>query len=232
MGFPALVPGSNSTGFLAGGSTSGSVTLNAAPTAGNLLLFTMAGDKDIGTLTVGGGAFALPINLRSTSVSLALGLKVSDGTESAVAVTITGANPGGCQMFCGEFFEDGNPNVWTTRGIATHNTDETPQTVWSSGTTGATTGEGLAIALWSVDSVMTVGAFTYTNGFTGMAAPGSGGAEAGLWVATLNAPRGATYESTLDRVGSTADQMDGGIIVIGRAPVTPTQFIGSYNSFH
>lgn len=195
------------------------------------MVFGIAGDKDIGTLTVGGGLFALPINLRSTSVSLALGLKVADGTETAVAVTITGANPGGSQMWCGEFFEDNNPNVWTTRGIATHNTDETPQTVWSSGTTGATTGDGLAIALWSVDSVMTVGAFTYTNGFTGIAAPGSGAAESGLWMATLTAPRGATYESTLDRVGSTADQMDGGIIVIGRAPVTPVSLFSPYNSF-
>jgi nitrate reductase NapE component len=231
VAFPDLVPGTNSTGFLAGASSSGSVTLNATPTAGNLLVFGIAGDKDIGTLTVASGAFSLPINLRSTSVSLALGLKVADGTETSVAVTITTGNPGGSQMWCGEFAESGNPNIWTIRGQATNNTDESPQTVWSSGTTGATTGDGLAIGIWDVDSVGTVGAFTYTNSFTGMAAPGSGGAEAGLWMAKKQAPRGATYESTLDRVGSTADQMSGGIIVIGRAPVTPVSVVGSYNSY-
>lgn len=227
--FPTLA--NASTGFLAGGSTSGGVTLGFTPTLGNLLVFGIAGDKNIGTLTVGGGAFSLPIDLRSTSVSLALGLKVSDGTETSVAVTITGANPGGSQMYVGEFEDPFNPNIWTVRGSATNNTDETPQTVWSSGTTGVTTGDGLAIAIWDVDSVGTVGAFTYGNSFTGLQSPSSGGAEAGLWLARLNAPRGATYESTLDRVGSTADQMSGGIIVVGRAPLTPAQLYGPYGSF-
>lgn len=230
MAFPSLV--NASTGFMTGGTTSGSVSLGFTPNAGNLLVFGMAGDKDIGTLVVDSGNFSLPINLRSTSVSLALGLKVSTGAETSIAATITSGNPSGSQMWCGEFQEADNPNIWTTRGIVTHNTDETNQTVWSTGTTGVTTGEGLAIAIWDVDSVMTVGAFTYSNGFTGLQSPASGGAEAGLWLAKLNAPRGATYESTLDRVGSTADQMSGGLIVIGRAPVTPSSVVGSYNSFY
>lgn len=220
-----------STGFMAGGTLSGSITLGFTPTAGDLLVFAIAGDKDIGTLVVDSGNFSLPINLRSTSVSLALGLKVATGSETSIAATITSGNPGGSQMWCGELSDPTNPNIWTIRGQASNNTDETPQTVWSSGTTGATTGDGLAIALWDVDSVMTVGAFTESNGFTSTQSPATGGAEAGLWIARKDAPRGATYESTLDRVGSTADQMSGGIIVLGRAPLTPASVYSPYNSF-
>lgn len=223
------------TGFAPGGTLNDDVTMGGAVTRDNLLLYGIAGDKNSGTVTIDGGAFALPINLRTADVSLILGVKTADGTESVIPCTL-GANAGGSNMWCGEFQDPDSPGVWRTCGSATNNSDGTAQLIWSSGTTAAATGDALAIAVFSVDSVNVVPVPSYTNGFTAILTPSSGGNQAALWVAGAYVTRGQTVETTLDRDpggggGATADQMSGAVYLFSRAPVVPPQVVGSYGSF-
>lgn len=222
------------TGFMPGGNLTGDVDLVNVATLNNLLLYVIAGDKDVGTADIDGnpGAFQLPINLRASDVSLVFGVKVSDGTEQTIDCEITSGNGGGSNLWCGEFGDDASTGIWRQLGIATNNSDGSNQTVWSSGTTGAATGDALAIATFTVDSVNTVPTPTYTNGFTALITPVSGGNEAAMWLAYAYISAGQTAETELDRgVGATPDQMSGAMYLFGRSPHVPPQVFGSYGSF-
>src|SRR5690242_18012571 len=143
------------TGFVPGGILTDDVTMGAVATARNLLLYGIAGDTNSGTVRIDGGAFALPINLRSTDVSLILGVKESNGTEQVIPCTL-GSNGNGSNLWCGEFVDPDSPGVWRECGSATNNSNGTNVLQWSSGTTAPITGDGLAIAVFSVDSVNVV----------------------------------------------------------------------------
>jgi hypothetical protein len=210
----------DNTGFAGGGVTTFTVTLSAV-TAGNLIVWCAGGDKNIGTLTLTG--FTLPVNLRSTdnSVSLVIGYKVAVGGETAISGTISGANTGGSNLWACDLSEAG-AGAWEEKATAaTNNSTGTNVPDVSSGTTGTICGGGgLAIAAFSVDSVSTnVGTAAYTNSFVAEQNAVNGNAEAGLWVATKAVSAGGTAETTLSRTGGTItnDQMNGGMIVVGRA---------------
>lgn len=219
------------TGFVPGGTLTDDVTLGATPTAGNLLLYGIGGDKNSGTVTIDGGAFALPINLRATDVSLILGVKVSAGNENPIPCTL-GSNGNGSNLWCGEFSDNDSVGQWREIGSATNNSNGSNVQSWSSGTTGAMTGNGIAIAVFSVDSVNTVFTPSYTNGFTPILTPSSGGNQAAIWVAGAYVVQGQTVETTLDRgAGSALDQMSGAVYCFSRSPMVPPQVVGSYGSF-
>lgn len=209
----------HATGFAAAASTTFTVTLSAV-TAGNLIVWCAGGDKDIGTLTLTG--FTLPVNLRSTdaSVSLVGAYKTAAGGETAISGTITGANASGSNLWACELSEAG-AGAWEQKATAgTNNSTGTTVSNVASGTTGTIGGGGgLAFAVFSVDSVTaTVGTASYSNSFTSQQDAVNGGSEAGLWVATKTVSAGGTETCTLTRgVGNTADQMSGGIFVVGRA---------------
>jgi hypothetical protein len=195
-----------------------SATIDWTPVSGNLLVFAVGGDKDLGTLTLTG--WSTPVNLRSTSVSLIIAYKTSDGTETAVSGTVTGANTAGSNTWVAEYAQTG-AGAWGLRGTAgTHNTDESNVSAWDTGTTGTLDGDAVAIGAWAIDSVNTAGTPAYTNGYTQVRVTGNGSGQAGLWVAhLLTASSGNTYTETLTLTGRTpTDQMSGGIVALGRNP--------------
>ncbi|MEU7817056.1 hypothetical protein [Pseudonocardia sp. NPDC049154] len=216
MSFPSLVPGQSADGFSPGGTGAISATLPAAATAGNLIVFAIGGDKNIGTLALPG--FTPTVDLRSTSTSLVIAWKVATGGETTISGTV-GANGAGLNTWVGEYAQTGS-GAWQVQASATHNTDETNVAAWSSGTAGAAAQDGLAIAAFSVDSVTSDSVDTFSNSYTTRRTQGGGGSEAGLWVGEKQVPQGATTETTLTRSAPvTADQMSGAVVVFGRAVV-------------
>jgi hypothetical protein len=226
MVFPTLKAGQEATRFLAAGVLTNTITLPVPATPGNVLVLCGGGDKNSGALTVtddgaGLGGWHVPVAARSTSVSLSIAWKPAEGGEQIVTFAV-GANAAGGQWWLGEYEQIG-AGVWHLRALAVHASDESTVTAWSSGTTSAAAGDGRAIAAFAVDSVLTAGTPTYTGGYVSEQAPGNGGSEAGLWVASAPVSSGATTETTLTRGGATADQMAGGVVVLGRAATAGTR---------
>lgn len=195
-----------------------SLTLPDPVTAGNALVWVVALDKQPGTLTMSGTGWATPVNLRSTSVSLAMSWKVAVGTETSLSGSTGGtAPPNGSQLWVCEL-ESSASGSWSAVS-GSSNSDETLTAQQSSGTSGAASFLSRAIAAFGIDSAFNQGSsFSYTNGFTQLFSPGSSteGGEAGLWIATNSVNAGATAQSTLSRVGGSTDQMTGGILVLGK----------------
>jgi hypothetical protein len=216
--YPSLKAGQTANGYMQPGVLSYQATLPAAATAGNLIVIGVGGDKNIGTLTLGGGGWTESVAVRSASVSTSLAWKTAAGGEQTVSVALSSGNPSGTQLWIAEYEQDGT-GAWELKASATKNSDESNSLSWSSGTTGAATGNGLGIAAFSVDSVNTAGTPSYTNGYTTRRNEVNGGGQAGLWVAEKQIDSGTTTETTLTRTGAAADQMSGGVIVLGRALV-------------
>jgi len=204
----------HASGFATAASTTFAATFSTAVTAGNLIVYMIGGDKDIGTLTLSG--YTLTVNLRSTSVSLVIGWKTAAGGETTITGTISGANAGGSQVEVVELAESGG-GAWEVKGSATNNSNESTVTSTSSGTTGTITGAGRAIAAFASDSNATEGTVSYSNSFTAFASTASSGSgSAGYWAAAKDVTSG-TVETTITRTGGSADQMSGGIVVFGRS---------------
>jgi hypothetical protein len=207
------------SGFAAAASTTFAATLATAATAGNLLIYGIGGDKNIGTLTLSG--FTKTIDTRSTdnSVSLVIAWKTAVGGETTISGTISGANAGGSEVRVWEWAESG-AGAWEVKGSAANTSTGATVTSISSGTTGTVISAGRALAVFSADSVGTEGTVTYSNSYTASAStPTSGAGNAGIWAAQAVVASG-TAETTITRTGGTADQMNGGIIVFGRVVVT------------
>lgn len=207
------------SGFAAAASTTFAATFASPATAGNLLIYCVGGDKNIGTLTLSG--YTKTVDTRSTdnSVSLVIAWTTAAGGETTVSGTISGANAGGSEIRIYEWSESG-AGAWEVKGSAVNTSTGSTVTTLSSGTTGTVTSAGQAIAGFAADSVATEGTVSYSNSFTASAStPTSGAGNAGFWAAQKAIASG-TAETTITRTGGTADQMNGGIIVFGRAIVT------------
>ena len=130
-----------------GQSSAASTTLSAvfgvAPTAGNLLVFEMAGDKNTGALTLAG--WTVVYELLSTSVSLYLDWKVSDGTETTVSPSWATSSAAGNMAWVGEY-SDIAAGTWTLLASASNITNEISTTTWATGTTAATGRTATAMA--------------------------------------------------------------------------------------
>lgn len=207
------------SGFAAAASTTFAATFSTPVTAGNLIIYGVGGDKNIGTLTLTG--YTKTIDTRSTdnSVSLVLAWKTAVGGETTISGTISGANAGGSEVRVWEWAESG-AGAWEVKGSAANTSTGSTVATLSSGTTGAVTSAGRALAAFSADSVATEGTVTYSNSYTASAStPTSGAGNAGFWAAQADVASG-TAETTITRTGGTADQMNGGIIVFGRVVTT------------
>jgi len=192
-------------------------TFTDGVSAGNALVWVAAMDKSPGTLTMTGTGWTVPVNLRSTSVSLAIAWKVAAGTETTLTGTASGGNISGGRVWIGELSQSG-AGAWQAVS-ASSNSDETTVSSKASGTTAAAAVLSRAIAAFAIDSVSNRGtSVSYTNGFTSVFSPvtaGDGG-EAGLWIASADIAAGATASTTISRIGGSTDQMSGGILVLGR----------------
>lgn len=207
----------STSNFIQPGATTYSATFTDAVTAGNALVWVVAFDKQPGTLTMSGTGWTVPVNLRSTSVSLAIAWKVAAGTETSLSGSASGGNVSGCRVWIGELSQSG-AGAWQAVS-ASSNSDETTVSTKTSGTTAAAAVLSRAIAAFALDSVSNRGtSVSYTNGFTSVFAPvteGDGG-EAGLWVASASIAAGAAATTTISRIGGSTDQMSGGILLLGR----------------
>lgn len=204
------------SGFATAASTTFAATFATAVTAGNLIIYCIGGDKNIGTLTLSG--YTKTVDTRSTdnSTSLVIAWKTAVGGETTISGTISGANAGGSEVRVFEWAESG-AGAWEVKGSAVNTSTGSTVTSISSGTTGTVTSAGRAIAGFSADSVGTEGTVTYSNSYTAAAStPTSGGGNAGFWAAQADVASG-TAETTITRTGGSADQMNGGIVVFGRA---------------
>lgn len=220
------------SGFAAAASTTFAATFSTPVTAGNLIIYCIGGDKNIGTLTLSG--YTKTVDTRSTdnSVSLVIAWTTAAGGETTISGSISGANAGGSEIRVFEWAESG-AGAWEVKGSAVNTSTGSTVATLSSGTTGTVTSAGRAIAGFAADSVATEGTVSYSNSFTAAAStPTSGAGNAGFWAAEHDIASG-TAETTITRTGGTADQMNGGIVVFGRVVVTTIapSGIGSTEAF-
>jgi hypothetical protein len=208
-------------------STSLTLTMASAPAAGNLLVFTMGGDKNTGALTLAG--FTQVHSLLSTSVSLYLAWKVSDGTETAITPSWATSSAVGNVAWYGEFSDPvvTGASSWQVSASAEHITDETNVTSWSTGTTGAASAAGLGLAQITMDSADSVVDATeaWTNSYTILFSTlASAGARGALFLASAPVLSGATAESTFSYTPSVTlrDQLSGSMTVFSKVPAPST----------
>lgn len=216
--------GQSATGFAAALAPSLDATLPGTATADNAILFAVGGDKDLGTITLPG--FTQSVYLHTANTSLLLAWKVAVGTETLISATYTSGNGAGSNTYVAEIEDPDSAQPWEEKCTAGTSVDGggnvTSKVSGTTGTIAALNSTALAIAGFSVDSVNTSPAPSYTNAYTGVRSMGSGGTEGGLWVAILSIlAAGGTTSTTIDRdptlLGTvTADQMNGGVFVLGR----------------
>jgi hypothetical protein len=198
-------------------STTGTATLPGAPTAGNALVFAMAGDKDIGAVTLTG--FTTLYDIRTTSVSLYLGWKTSNGTETAVSPTWTNSLAGNTGRYVE--LEDTAVSGGTWQVSAQSSTTEAgTSNSQSTGTTGTISADGLAYAAAGIDSGTGLTAPLWTNSYTSeFNAPTLGG-RAPLFTATKSVTAGGTTETTFSYTG-TADNVSAAVAVFSEVAAGP-----------
>ena len=202
--------------------TSGSVTLDSSPTSGNILLFIQTVDKSAGTFTPPSG-FSATTNIpaSNSSISLWVGTKTSDGSESG-AITCTWTNGNNWQTAIVEITGTGTFAV----DVSQSNITASAVTTLSSGTTataGANTGFGIAI--FTNDSSGSASTETYTNGFTTFNSSENVGGNPGLWLASGSVTPSATAKTTISALNS--DQIAAAIVTFsdvaggGVTPIPP-----------
>lgn len=207
-------------------STTNTVTLPSAATAGNLLVFCLAGDKNTGTLTMSGTGWTVEVSLASSSVSLYTAYKTAAGGETSITGTTANAPLTGNTFFGMELAQAGTA-AWGVQGKSTLITNETAVSSVAIPTTSpAAAYEGLAVAAAAIDSIGSSFSGsqspTWSNAFTSRhippesGAPGSNGGSGGCYVATKDVPASGTTSTTFSLTGGT-DQMSGAIVVLGRS---------------
>src|SRR5689334_21920853 len=134
------------SGFATGGSQTFAASFSTPATAGNLIIYCVGGDKNIGTLTLSG--YTKTVDTRSTdnSVSLVIAWKEAAGGETTISGTISGANTAGSEVRVFEWQDSSSSAPWEVKGSATNTSTGSTVTTISSGTTGTLTGAGRAIA--------------------------------------------------------------------------------------
>lgn len=129
--------------------TNGSKTFTIAntPTAGNTLLFAVIMDKNK-TMSVKPAGFTHLIEQNNPQVSLYLGVKIADGSETSIAFNVGSNSNAACRMLYWEY--SGNISI----GGHNFNYVDGSFYIISTNTTGAlSTSNGEAIVIAAVDSV-------------------------------------------------------------------------------
>lgn len=206
------------SGQSGGSSTTLTATLASAPASGNLLVFAMGGDKNTGALTLAG--FTQAYELLSTSVSLYLYYKVSNGTETAISPTWATTSTFGNTYWYGEYQDAAvSGSTWLVSGQASNITNESTVSSVSTGTTGTLTDDGLAIAAAAIDNAQNApdGTTAFSNSFTARHLTLVGaGARGGIYLAEKTVTAGTTTNSTFSYTPGTTDQMSGAIVVFAK----------------
>ncbi|MDQ1307758.1 MAG: hypothetical protein QG671_3591, partial [Actinomycetota bacterium] len=212
-----VTPVQMSSATSATNSTSVTATFTAA-TAGNLLWAACAMDKSAGTITAPSG-WTTVLSSVSTSVSTWVGRKVAVGGETSVTVSRSAASSSGDTLWVGEYAHPG-AGAWQVLTSATHATDETSVTSWSTGTAAAPSSSCAAIGFWAIDSASSsTGSETITGSWVAVRdwdAALDGAADVAVaWLA--NAPAGSSQECTRSWTG--ADQVSAAVATFSRVGV-------------
>ena len=196
-------------------STTLTATLASAPAAGDLLVFVMAGDKNTGALTLSG--FTQQFELLSTSVSLYMYYKISDGSETSISPTWATSSVQGNAYWYGVYTDAAvSGNTWQVSATASNITNETTVSSASTGTTGAITATGLALAVAAIDNAQNApdGSTGFSNGYTARHLTLVGaGARGGIYLAEKAVTGGTTTDSTFSYTPGTLDQLSGAVAV-------------------
>lgn len=213
------------TASSAAASTSVTCTLASAPTAGNLLVFAMGGDKNTGALTLTG--FTQVAELLSTSVSAYLYWKVSDGTETSISPSWATSSAAGNMAWYGEYEDTAVAgSSWQVSASATHITDEVITASWSTGTTGTISADGMGIAIATIDSSQSwTSATTWTNSYVSRYDGTGGGGKGAVFVAEKSETSGVTTSSTFGYTG-TSDQVSAAIAVFTKVAAAGGWVVG------
>lgn len=194
-----------------------SVTLDSAPTSGNLLLAYLTVDKSSGAITVPTG-FTLILDQVNTDCSQAMAYKISDGSETTITWNFaTSRTLKQCQYL--EYSGLDTLDVYAEANSGTSNV--TSQTSGTTGTTAQSSAH--AFALFSSDSKgNTDSGIAYTNSFTSTYTdPGSIPTGcSGLYSAEKVLSSTGTQETTFSTTGA-GDQMIGAIAVFYQAGGAP-----------
>jgi hypothetical protein len=221
MAVPTIVQAVFANNFPAS-TTVTSSTITAA-TAGNLLVFFIAGDKNTGACTPPGG-WTKPVELTSASVSLYVMFGTAAGGETSVAATL--ASTGGTNGNTSALFElsEAGSGAWGLAATtATNITSESTVTTTNTGTTGAATRDGLALACIACDSAGNISTGTWTsvactNQIDAPSTSGNGGGGAAIHVGSASVTAPATTISTWTTTSGSADQISAAMVVLSRTP--------------
>lgn len=220
------------SGASSASSTSVVATLPGAATAGNFLVVGYGMDKAIGTPTPPSGWTPLFSN-SSASVSMWVGYKVAAGGETAATFARGNASASGDSWYIAEMSQGGT-GAWSILDSASNFTTEATVTSTASGTTGALTQDGTALAFFAIDSGSSSSTSqSFSGGYTARSTWANSGA-GGMAVGMLAVSTGATPTTTHTHA-PTADQVSGAIVAFARiASVnwvqTPTDSAGSTDS--
>jgi len=209
----------------------------SACTATNLIVICLAGDKNTGTLSVsdnisGSTGWVVETSIPGASVSLYVAYKVAVGGETTVTATTSTASIVGNSGYGEELSDDGS-GTWTVVAKATPTYDNTVRTSAASGTTDTADYDGRALAVGVIDSLSSLAsdtsqdnAPTFSNSFTRLNTParpsGSGGGNAGCYVASLNLAAAATTSTTFTLNAGAGDQLTCAIVAFGRVETAGT----------
>ena len=141
----------SANGQSAGSTTTLTVTLPAAPTAGNLLVLALAGDKNTGALTLSG--FTKAHEILGASTSLYVYYKISAGTETSISPSWPTTSAAGNTAHYMEIEDTAvSGSDWQIAGTAETTYSDTTTNSRSTNTTGTLTASALALATWALDS--------------------------------------------------------------------------------
>jgi hypothetical protein len=222
------------TGSSGAGSTTLSAVFGVAPTAGNLLIFQMAGDKNTGPLTLTG--WTATYELLNANVSLYLAWKISDGSETTVSPLWDVASTAGNMAWVGEY-SDSAAGTWSLLASASNITDGVNTFTWPTGTTAATSADGLGIASAAVDSNTSVtGVDPWGSSYAIRHSSTGGGGRGAIFVAEKLEPASTAATSTFTFTG-TADQTSAAIgvwakVVAGTPPARVPALTSQYGGFY
>jgi hypothetical protein len=197
--------------FSATSNTTISVTLDSAPTSGNLLITYLTVDKSSGAITVPTG-FTLVLDQVNADCALAMAYKISDGSETTITWNFAAARSYKQTQYL-EYSGLDTLDVYAEANSGTSNV--TSQTSGTTGTTAQSSAH--AFALFSSDSKGNTDAgVAFTNGFTSTytyTEPGSiNTGTSGLYSAEKVLSATGTQETTFSTTGA-GDQMIGAIAV-------------------
>lgn len=189
------------------------LTFDATATSGNLLVVVVSWDQVGSAYSTPSGWTAGPtIPIGTGNFNAAIFWKISDGTETAVLLSMTGAAPMGVG---GAFAEFEGAFAASPLDQAAENEDNiaTAVTSQTSGTTGTTAqADELLLGLFACDRISLIDlSRSYSNSFTEVATSQLGVNRGGALIAKLVVAAPGTYETTLTTT-DTGDEMYGAIL--------------------